>query len=154
VFAHHFSGDSTNHALELYRANFKPSDAGPAPRTFLTLNVSVAEAAEEAHALALPQLQSMARLRTGQPMLPLATVEEAAATQLTPAQDQLVRGMLERWIIGTPADAASRIRALADAVDVDEVMVVPGASARATDDLSAAPGRVRAIELLAEQLLG
>ena len=154
VFAHHFSGDSTNHALGLYRTNFKPSDAGPAPRTFLTLNVSVAETAEEAHALALPQLQSMARLRTGQPMLPLSTVEEAAATELTPAQDQLVRGMLERWVIGTPADAASRIRTLAEAVEVDEVMVVPGASARQTDAPSTAPGRVRAIELLAEQLLG
>jgi luciferase family oxidoreductase group 1 len=154
VFAHHFSGDSTNHALDLYRKNFTPSDAGQSPRTFLTLNVSVAETAEEALALALPQLHSMARLRTGQPMLPLATVEEAAATQLTPAQDQLVRGMLERWIIGRPTDAASRIRELAGGFQVDEVMVVPGASAHLSDDPSTAPGRVRALELLAEQLLG
>jgi luciferase family oxidoreductase group 1 len=154
VFAHHFSGDSTNHALDRYRANFKPSDAGPAPRTFLTLNVSVAGTAEEALALALPQLQSMARLRTGQPMLPLATVEEAAATQLTPAQEQLIQGMLARWVIGTATEAAARIRELAAAFQVDEVMVVPGASARAADAPPTAPGRIRALELLAEQLLG
>jgi luciferase family oxidoreductase group 1 len=153
VFAHHFSGENTAHALDLYRTGFTPAQDGDVPRTFLTLNVSVAETAEEALALALPQLHSMARLRSGQPMLPLATVEEAAATTLTPAQDQLVQAMLARWVIGTPTDAAARIRELAAGFGVDEVMVTPGASAHASDDPATAPGRVRAIELLAEQLL-
>jgi luciferase family oxidoreductase group 1 len=153
VFAHHFSGEGTAHALDLYRSGFTPAAEGDVPRTFLTLNVSVAETAEEALALALPQLQSMARLRSGQPMLPLATVEEAAATTMTPPQDQLMRAMIARWVIGTPTDAAARVRELAAGFGVDEVMVTPGASAYAADDAATAPARVRSLELLAERIL-
>lgn len=153
VFANHFSGESTTHALELYRRGFTPSPAMPAPRTFLTLNVSVADTDGEALALALPHMQNMARLRTGQPFGPLATVEEAAATTLGPAQAQLVDGMREKAIIGTPGKAAARIRELADEFGVDEVMIVPEASAHGDADPRTSPGRVRALELLADEFL-
>ena len=59
VFAHHFSGSGTAEALALYRENFRPSEALKEPRTFLTVNAAVAETAEEAERLALPQLQAM-----------------------------------------------------------------------------------------------
>src|SRR3546814_4226671 len=64
VFAHHFSGQGTAAALELYRSNFKPSDVLDAPRTFLTVNAVVAPTAEEAHRMALPNLHMMTNLRT------------------------------------------------------------------------------------------
>jgi luciferase family oxidoreductase group 1 len=153
VFAHHFSGEGTAHILSLYRDGFVPSETLKEPRTFLTLNVSVADTAAAAVAAALPQLQQMARLRSGQPLGPLATIEEAEATSLAPAQQQLVDGMMERWVIDEPVAAATRIRALAETYGVDEVMVVPGLSARASDDPASAPARVRSLELLAEQLL-
>ena len=158
VFAHHFSGEGTARILALYRDGFAaselPTGASPkTPRTFLTLNVSVAETAAEAMAVALPQLQQMARLRSGLPLGPLATVEEAAEVELGPAQQHLVDGMLERWVIDEPAAAARRIRSLAETYGVDEVMVVPGVSAHASDEPSTAPARVRALELLAENLL-
>jgi alkanesulfonate monooxygenase SsuD/methylene tetrahydromethanopterin reductase-like flavin-dependent oxidoreductase (luciferase family) len=95
----------------------------------------------------------MARLRSGQPLGPLATIEEAAANVLAPAQQQLVDGMLERWVIDEPVAAAARIRSLADSYGVDEVMVVPGLSAHDSDDPASAPARVKALELLAGQLL-
>ncbi|MET1045006.1 MAG: LLM class flavin-dependent oxidoreductase [Microbacteriaceae bacterium] len=154
VFAHHFSGGSTTHALDLYRSGFTPSEGLAAPRTFLTVNVSVADSYDEAYALALPQLQHMAMLRTGQPLTALATVEEAAAYELTPAQRQLVDGMLQTWVIETPQKAASRLRDLAAQFGVDEVMVVPNSSAHTGADPATAPGRVRALELLAAELLG
>lgn len=154
VFAHHFAGENTARILDLYRSGFAPAQPGDAPRTFLTLNVSVAETAEEALALALPQLQSMARLRSGAPMLPLATVEEAQAATMTPQQEQLVEAMRQKWVIGSPTDAAVRIRELAADFGVDEVMVVPGASAHAADAPSTSPARVQALELLAGHLLG
>lgn len=153
VFAHHFSGEGTARILALYRDGFVASDLLNAPRTFLTLNVSVADTAAEARAAALPQLQQMARLRSGQPLGPLATIEEATAVELAPAQQQLVDGMLERWVIDEPAAAAARIRSLAESYGVDEVMVVPGLSAHAADDPASAPARVHALELLAEQLI-
>ena len=42
VFAHHFSGSGTAEALALYRDSFRPSPELAEPRTFLTVNVSVA----------------------------------------------------------------------------------------------------------------
>src|SRR5689334_12508751 len=56
VFAHHFSGQGTAEALELYRSGFQPTEENPTPRTFLTVNAVVAESQEEADRLALPQL--------------------------------------------------------------------------------------------------
>jgi luciferase family oxidoreductase group 1 len=153
VFAHHFSGEGTERIVGLYRDGFVPSESLQHPRTFLTLNVSVADTAAEAHAAALPQLQQMARLRSGQPLGPLATIEEAASTELAPAQQQMVDAMLERWVIDEPVAAARRIRELAQRLGVDEVMVVPGVSASESDAPATSPQRVRAIELLAGELL-
>ena len=68
VFAHHFSGQGTAEALEVYRSEFRPSDLASEPVTFLTVNAVVAETRDEAMALLLPNLQMMGRLRTGQPL--------------------------------------------------------------------------------------
>ncbi|MEO7006596.1 MAG: LLM class flavin-dependent oxidoreductase [Terrimesophilobacter sp.] len=153
VFAHHFSGEGTQRALDLYRTGFQPSETLAAPRTFLTVNASVADTAEEAYDYALPQLQHMARLRTGQRLTALDTVEDAAVSQLTPPQQEGVAHMAQKWVIDEPVAAASRIRELAQQFGVDEVMVSPAASARAADDPRTAPGRVRTLELLAAGLL-
>lgn len=153
VFAHHFSGEGTERIVALYRDGFVPSAALQHPRTFLTVNVSVAETVEEARAAALPQLQQMARLRSGMPLGPLATIEGAAGTEMAPPQQQLIDAMLQRWVIDEPDAAAERIRDLAQRLAVDEVMVVPGLSAHDSDDPATSPKRVRALELLAERLL-
>lgn len=153
VFAHHFSGEGTARILELYRSGFVPAQEGDVPVTFLTLNVSVAETAGEAHAAALPNLQQMARLGTGAPLGPLATIEEAAATQMTPPQQQLIDAMLSRWVIDEPVAAARRVRELAEKFGVDEVMVVPSMSAHASEAAATSPGRVQALQHLAAQLM-
>lgn len=50
VFAHHFSGQGTAEALEIYRSEFQPSALTAEPVTFLTVNASVAATREEAEA--------------------------------------------------------------------------------------------------------
>ncbi|WP_104101101.1 LLM class flavin-dependent oxidoreductase [Cryobacterium sp. M96] len=152
VFANHFAGDGTTAALELYRRGFTPSETLDAPRTILTLNVSVAETRVEALALALPQMQQMARLRSGLPLGPLATVEEAAAAPMAPALLQMIERMAAAWIIDEPGAAAARIRALAAKFGVDEVMLQPIASAHTGADAATSPGRARTLELLAAEL--
>ncbi len=152
VFAHHFSGEGTAEALEIYRSEFVPSDLSPEPVTFLTVNAVVAETHDEAMALLLPNLQMMARLRTGQPLGPVDLVEDAEQRQLTPQEVAVVDSGLRRAVVGDPIEAAAQVHGLAEEFDVDEVMVHPVASARRGTDPATAPARVKTLELLAKEL--
>jgi luciferase family oxidoreductase group 1 len=148
VFAHHFSGRGTREALGIYRGEFQPGSVDVRPRTFLTVNVCVADTDEEAERLARPQELAMLALRTGAELRPQATVEEAEAVRLPPEHEAIVAAMRERWVVGTPAAAWQRLQELAATHEVDEVMVHPVAGASATDDLERSPGRERTLELL------
>jgi luciferase family oxidoreductase group 1 len=152
VFAHHFSGQGTAEALEVYRSEFVPSDLTPEPVTFLTVNAVVAESRDEAMALMLPNLQMMARLRTGQPLGALDLVEDAERADVGPHADAIVEAGLRRAVIGSPTEAAEQMRALAEEFGVDEVMVNPVASARRGTDPATAPARDVTLELLAKEL--
>lgn len=152
VFAHHFSGAGTAEALELYRSTFQPSPEAAAPRTFLTVNASVADTAEEAHRQALPQLLQMLALRTGQPLVAQRTIEDAetiVAAGLTEAQEGLIEAMRAKWVIGDAATAGEQLASLASSYGVDEVMVNPVGGAVGGTDPRTAPARVRTLELLA-----
>jgi luciferase family oxidoreductase group 1 len=149
VFAHHFSGSGTAEALELYRSSFRPSEHLDRPRTFLTVNASVAASEEEARRRALPQLLMMLALRSGQPLGPQALVEEAEKVDLPPAQRDLVDKMAARYVIGDAATSRARVAELASDFDVDEVMVVPVAAAHVGTDPAASPNRVETLRLLA-----
>jgi luciferase family oxidoreductase group 1 len=148
VFAHHFSGRGTAEALELYRSAFRPSPELDAPRTFLTVNAAVAPTHEEAELLALPQLLQMVALRTGGPLTPQPLVEEAEKVELPDAHQGLVEAMRERWVIGTPDEAAAALRALAATYDVDEVMVHPVGGAYVGTDSAESPAREQTLRLL------
>ena len=152
VFAHHFSGKGTEEALETYRSQFVPSELAAEPTTFLTVNAVVAETRDEATALIMPNLQMMARLRTGQPLGPLELVEDSQDAELTPPQQHIVESGLRRAVLGSPAEAGEQLRALAKRFDVDEVMVHPVASARRGTDPATAPARETTLELLAKEL--
>jgi luciferase family oxidoreductase group 1 len=149
VFAHHFSGEGTEHALDLYRSRFEPSEHLAAPQTFLTANAVVAETAAEAERLALPQLQHMARLRTGLPLTALDPVEAAAGARMTEPQQDLIDTMRSRWFVGAAPEVAERLVAFAARFDVDEVMLSPAAGASASDPVDRSPARERTLELLA-----
>jgi luciferase family oxidoreductase group 1 len=152
VFAHHFSGQGTAEALEVYRSEFRPSDLASEPVTFLTVNAVVAETRDEAMALLLPNLQMMGRLRTGQPLGALDLVEDAEQQELSPQALRVVESGLRRAVVGTPTEAADQVRALADEFGVDEVMVNPVASAHRGTDPASAPARDATLELLAKEL--
>jgi luciferase family oxidoreductase group 1 len=152
VFAHHFSGQGTAEALEVYRSEFRPSALAPEPVTFLTVNAVVAETRDEAMALILPNLQMMGRLRTGQPLSALDLVEDAEQQEMSPQAQRVVESGLRRAVVGTPTEAADQVRALADEFGVDEVMVNPVASAHRGTDPETAPARDKPLELLAKEL--
>src|SRR5690606_28836063 len=113
VFANHFSGAGIDQVLAPYRDGYRPSDAPPEPRTFLTVNAVVAPTLNEAEERALPQLRAMARLRTGRPMGRAETVEEALATPLDGLGQQMVDDMRSRWVVGEPEVARQEVADLA-----------------------------------------
>ncbi|MFB2585764.1 LLM class flavin-dependent oxidoreductase [Herbiconiux liukaitaii] len=154
VFANHFGQPGIERALELYRSRFQPSEALAAPKTLVTANISVADTAAEAEALALPQLIQMARIRTGGALTPQLTVEMAAATELGAMEQESVRDQARRWLIGTADEVADRIRSITAEHGVDEVMVSPVGGARENDDMSDAPARIRSLELIAPYFTG
>lgn len=149
VFAHHFSGEGTAEALELYRSGFRPSQHLEAPRTFLTVNAVVADTEDDARRLALPQLLTMLALRTGQPLGPGLLVEEAEKVELSEGQREILDTMARRWIIGDAAGARRRLAELAERFGVEEIMVNPVAGAHVGTEPDAAPARQRTLELLA-----
>ncbi len=171
VFAHHFSGRGTAEALTLYRsqfqpggsrsaarfaepgsANFQPSEVLEAPRTFLTVNAAVAEDADEAERLVLPQIQAMVALRTSGRLDPQRLVEEAEKDPVPDVHRALADEMRARWVVGTPAAAVERITELARTYDVDEVMVHPVAGAFVGTAADAGPAREATLRLLASAL--
>ena len=152
VFAHHFAGSGTAEALALYRDGFTPRTDGDLPRTFLTVNAVVAPTTEEAERLALPQLQAMVRLRTGQELLAQELVETAEAARLDPQHSYLLEQLRASWVIGDQAAVASRIRELAARFGVDEIMVHPVAGAVAGTAAGSSPAREQTLRLLAEAL--
>jgi luciferase family oxidoreductase group 1 len=163
VFAHHFSGDGTAAALELYRSGFRPSPVAQAggersdrrqqaePRTFLTVNVVAAETTEEAERLALPNLLMMLALRTGSPLSPQLLVEEAEKVEIPDAHRPLLEAMRSRWVIGDGASARAQLAELAATYGVDEVMVHPVAAAHVGTDPDRGPAREETLRLLAGQ---
>ncbi len=149
VFAHHFSGQGTAEALDLYRTGFRSSADHPEPRTFLTVNVVVADTTDQARRLARPNLLAMVALRTGGQLGPALTVEGAAEVELSAEHAELAEQMLARWVVGTPDEASTQLSGLAAQYGVDEVMVHPVTGASENDPLDRHPARERTVELLA-----
>ncbi len=153
VFAHHFSGEGTERALEIYRSQFTPTGDLAHPKTFLTVNAVVADTIEEAEARALPNLIQMSRLRTGKPLTALDRVEDAAVAALDGMQQQIIESMRERWVIGTPETAANHVRNLAARFGVHEVMLSVGAGLRVDEAPDSSAARRRTLQLLAREIL-
>jgi luciferase family oxidoreductase group 1 len=150
--SHFFAGAGTERALDLYRDGFRPSAQASEPRILVTANAVVAGTEAEARSLAAPQLQRMAFLRSGRPMLPLPTVEEAAATVTTGAEDAMIAEMGRAWIVDEPLAAAERIRELGKRHGADEVMISPAGSAHEGEDPRRYVSREQTLERLSAHI--
>ncbi|WP_328587562.1 LLM class flavin-dependent oxidoreductase [Serinibacter arcticus] len=154
VFANHFGMPGLEMALARYRASYTPSESYPEPQTLLPVNVVVGETDDEARALAATYVVQMVRLRTGAPMGPQLTVEEAAEYPWSENERALAEQVPAGWYVGTVDDVASRLRETAERHRVDEIMISPVAGARAGDPLDAVPARIATLRALAGELLG
>ena len=153
VFANHFGMPGIEDALTLYRRHYRPSAAYPEPRSILPVNVLVHPDPEVAEELVQPQLINMALLRTGTPLVPLRTVEEAREHPWTSQQREIAEQMRARYLVGRPADVAAALRARAAELEIDEVMIAPIWGPSADEDPQSPGSRAVTLELLAAELL-
>ena len=140
-FAHHFAGDNTEAAADVYRKAFVPSDVLDEPYLMLGVNVLCAPTEEEARYLSGPSALSMARLRQGRPGL-YPTPEEAAAHEWTPQERAIANSWGRNHVIGTPGLVRRSLEELATRTGAAELMVTT--MAHGPDD------RMRSLQLTAE----
>jgi luciferase family oxidoreductase group 1 len=132
AFAHHFSGENTLPALQLYRRAFKPSKALSKPHAMVCVIAIVAATDELARRLALPTALAFLRMRQGRAGT-YPTLAEVDAYAWNPAERAFADQWIERAIVGSPASARRQLQRLVDDTEADEVMVLctaPDAASR------------------------
>ena len=141
-FAHFIAGDGAA-ILELYREQFKPSVACPAPLGNVGVFVLCAETEEKAEALA--RARDVWRIRVDRGTIapfPSPAEAEVEAAAWGPSERRHVELNRRRQAIGTPAQVRAQLETLAASYRVDEMVVVT-----ITYDFA---DRVRSYELLAD----
>ena len=137
AFASHFAPDHLDGALELYRRDFQPSEACPAPHVMAAMNLFVADTEDEAEYLASSQLQAFVALRTGTPGKLPPPVRGYRAS-LPPQAQAMLAHIGQASAIGTPEQAARAVRAFVERTGADEIvfggsMFDPAARCRALE---------------------
>ena len=122
AFASHFAPDLMMHAIEVYRANFKPSQQLAKPYVMLGYNVIAADTDDEAALLATSLQQAFVNLRTGRPgKLPKP---QPGYLENLPAQARaILDGVLSCSAIGSPETVRRELRAFVERTGADELMV-------------------------------
>lgn len=139
AFAHHFAGDNTERALEIYRASFRASEFLEAPHSMIAVNVITDDSPEVVRREMLPGAITFIRMRQGLKPSPVS-VEEALAYEFSPLELEFIAHRNARQAVGTPDEVRARLESLLKSTGVDELMVQP---AGATLE-----GRLRTLEIV------
>ena len=121
AFAHHFASHDAATAMTSYRRGFKPSVL-ERPHAILAVAVVCADSDAEAERLASTVDLNYVRRNRGE-YLPLASPDEAAACDYTPAERERIRQNRARLFVGAPATVRERLTPLIEATEADEVMI-------------------------------
>jgi luciferase family oxidoreductase group 1 len=141
AFASHFAPDQLDHALELYRRQFRPSPALERPHVMAAMNVTCADSDEEAVLIGSSMDQSFVALRTGTPGRLKPPVPNYRQT-LSPSLLATLEHMRQASAVGSPATVEREIGKFLERTRADEIIV-----AGATFDPAA---RRRSLELTAK----
>jgi luciferase family oxidoreductase group 1 len=117
-------------ALAGYRRAFRPSAQQPEPRVAISLDVLVADTADEAADLLLPEAWAMAQARTTGVFPPLEPVAAVRARTMTARQQQYVDQTVAAAIAGTPAQVGSRLAELLERTGAAELVASSSTSDR------------------------
>ncbi|AUH39354.1 alkanal monooxygenase [Streptomyces sp. CMB-StM0423] len=141
AFAHHFAGQHTGPALELYREAFQPSAALSAPYALIGVSVMAAEDDREARRQVMAGALNMLRLRTGRPGL-VPSPEEAESYGFSPLEREFADSWIGNVVYGTPDEVTTGLDDLRKRTGADELML--------TTNVHGPAARLRSYELIAD----
>jgi luciferase family oxidoreductase group 1 len=122
AFASHFAPEQLLEALEIYRANFKPSDVLKKPYTMAATAVVAAETNTEAERLSSSLQLQILSLRTGAPGALPPPVDDVRA-HWNATQAAIVDHVLGEAIIGDREMVRSGLIRFIEKTQIDEVMI-------------------------------
>ncbi|MGQ2907500.1 MAG: LLM class flavin-dependent oxidoreductase [Aliihoeflea sp.] len=141
AFASHFAPAELDHALEVYRTRFEPSEYLDKPYVMAGLNVVAAPSDEEARYLFSSLQQAFVNLRSGRPgKLPKPV--EGFEQQIDPMAKAMLDQALTCAIVGSPQRIDQGLDAFIARTGADELMV--------TAQIHDHAARVRSFQILAE----
>jgi luciferase family oxidoreductase group 1 len=123
AFASHFAPRLMTQAMELYRAQFRPSAKHASPYVMLGLNVFAAEGDDEARLLYTSLQQAFVNLRFGNPG-PLPPPMPGYGERLGPMERAAIAEMLACTIVGSRETVRRGIADFAASTGADELMIV------------------------------
>jgi luciferase family oxidoreductase group 1 len=141
AFASHFAPEALDHALEIYRANFQPSDRHDRPYAMVAANVIVADTDAEARRLFTSIQQAfvnMVRGTRGKLQPPIDDIE----AYWTSMEKEHAERMLACSFVGSPATVQEGLAGFLARTRADELMVTAPVYDHAA--------RLRSVELLME----
>ncbi|GAA0953751.1 LLM class flavin-dependent oxidoreductase [Virgisporangium aurantiacum] len=142
-FAHHFSAANTDIALELYRAEFRPSRWLDSPYAMVAVSAVCADTDERAEYLSLPSGLSFLRLRQGRPGR-MPSPDDAAGYPFSDLERAFIASRREGQALGSPSTVTDQLNALLRRTNADELML--------TTLVFDIDDRIRSYELIAEQV--
>lgn len=142
-FAHHFSAANTDLALDLYRAEFRPSRWLSEPYAMVAVSAVCADTDERAEYLSLPSGLSFLKLRQGRPGR-MPTPAEAADYPYSPLERDFIASRRVGQALGSPATVTDQLNELLRRTKADELML--------TTLVFDVADRVRSFELIAEEV--
>jgi luciferase family oxidoreductase group 1 len=123
AFAYFFmDGAGVEQALHLYRTLYKPSPRHPRPLATICIWALAAPTDDEARHLALSR--DLWRLERARGLLgPLRAPDEIARTGFRPDEEASLAPMRRKAFVGSAATVGAQLRALAAALELDELVV-------------------------------
>jgi luciferase family oxidoreductase group 1 len=123
AFAYFFSeGAGVDEALALYRRNYRPSERYPRPSATICVWALAADTDDEARRLLKTREYWRAGFEKGLRM-PLVSPEEAAAHPYTAAELAMIDKLRGSALVGTGAQVAAKLHALARRLGLDEIVI-------------------------------
>ncbi len=123
AFAYFFTdGQGVEQAFSLYRNHYEPSERHPQPQATVCVWALAADSEEEAQFHALSRERW--RVDRGRGVFgPLLSPAQVQAKGFAPADRPTVESMRRKAFVGTAAQVADKLRALADELQLDEIVI-------------------------------